>query len=289
MERMKHIGVDSFFAMRKKLLADYEIAKQQTRDDAVQVEHGNVGESVIRNWLEEFLPKRFGVCKGYIITTNLKYDGPMEEWDIIIYDAIESPTLFTRTNGDDKKMAIPVEYVRGVIEVKANLNKVSATKAVKKLKKLEEFIGINEFPNYPKYLNQPFITSIIFFEIGVTNLNQYKETLDIISEICQDEIVPFMGALVLKSSKNPDHTGYLKATIGDAPMFEEPIFEMSNNFIYPNKKYGCFGASTAYGTNHFPEYVFDILKLLKGEYRAGYTSSFYGLDFENTTSSRLFH
>jgi hypothetical protein len=49
MDRFKHIGVDAFLTMRKKLLYDHEVAKDQTHDDAAKVEHGNVGESVVRN------------------------------------------------------------------------------------------------------------------------------------------------------------------------------------------------------------------------------------------------
>ena len=62
-KRPKHIGVDSFFAERKKLLNAYDEAKQQTADDAVKTEHGVTGEAEIRKWLQSFLPKRFGVCK----------------------------------------------------------------------------------------------------------------------------------------------------------------------------------------------------------------------------------
>lgn len=287
--RFKHIGVDSFFAMRKKLLSDFEIAKQQAKDDAAKVEPGNVGESVVRKWLDEFLPKRFGICKGYIITSNLYYDGPMEEWDIIIYDALEAPTLFTRKNGEETKTAIPVEYVRGVIEVKSALNKKSAEKAVKKLEKLKIFIGANESQDYPKYFTPPFISSIIFFEIGIKTFKQYRASLDFIAKMYQEtDNAPFMGALVLKSSKNQNHTGYLKAMKGDTPILEEPIWEMSTPFKYPDNKFGCFG-TFGYGVNAFPDYVFDLLKFLKGEHKMGFASSFYGMDFENAGSSRLFH
>lgn len=284
MDRFKHIGVDAFLTMRKKLLYDYEVAKDQTHDDAAKVEHGNVGESVVRNWLEEFLPKRFGVCKGYIITNNLDYSGPLEEWDIIIYDGLVSPILFTR----DSKKAIPIEYVRGVIEVKSTLNNKSAKKAEQKLRKLHKFIGENKSQTYPNFLTQLFIASMIFFEIGVKNLNQYRLSLNSIAKIYQpDNKLPFMGSLILKSSKNPNHTGYLQAFISDTPTFKEPIFEMSTPFRYSEDKYGSFGSS-GFGVNSFTEYIFDLLSFLKGE-KTNKVSSFYGLDYENSTCSRLFH
>lgn len=290
MKRLKHIGVDSFSAMRKKILSDYEIAKIKTKDDAAQVDHGNVGESAIRNWLKEFLPKRFDVCKGYIITTNLDYEGPLEEWDIIIYDVLESPILFTRNSGElsETKRAIPIEYVRGVIEVKSVLDPKSAKKAEQKLEKLNSFIGQNKSDNYPIFFQQPFITSMIFFEINLKSFKTYRNALNNIAKIFQDKFkIPFMGALVLKSFKNSDHSGYLQAMIGDIPILEDPVFEMSNSIECLDGKFLVFGTN-AYGVNSFPEYVFDLLLFLKGE-KTNRVSSFYGKNYENPSCSRLFH
>lgn len=47
-ERKKHIGVDSFFAEKKRILDAYDRAKDQARDDAVKTEHGFVAEDLIR-------------------------------------------------------------------------------------------------------------------------------------------------------------------------------------------------------------------------------------------------
>ncbi len=85
MARLKHIGVDAFQAEREKLLDAFARAKKQASDDTVKTEHGNVGEAAFRIWLEGFLPKRYGVTKGYIITRSLEYDGGLEEWDVLIY------------------------------------------------------------------------------------------------------------------------------------------------------------------------------------------------------------
>ncbi len=63
---------------------------------------------------------------------------PLEEWDIIIYDALESPILFSK---ESSNQAIPIEYVRAVIEVKATLNPKNAKLATNKIIKLKHFIG----------------------------------------------------------------------------------------------------------------------------------------------------
>ena len=293
MTRLKHIGVDAFFAMRSQLLSNFEAAKQRISDDPVKTEHGNVGETQVRNWLKEFLPKKFGVCKGYIITSNMDYSGPLEEWDIIIFDALESPILFTKGQGDggESRRAIPIEYVRGVIEVKSSLNIVFAKKATKKLKKLGDFIGENKSKNYPTHLTFPFISSMIFLEVNIEKFRTYRKALNKISEIDQEEIVPFLGALVLKSSKNSQHSGYLRGAIGELKAIEsleQPVFEMSNIYQVKNGRYGCFGSPIGYTKNSFPDFTFDLLNYLNGK-KTNLISSFYGQDFQNPSSARLFH
>ena len=136
-KRFRHIGVQAFLAERQGLLHSYDKAKLQMGDDYVKTDHGNVAENVFRNWLNSFLPKRFAATKGYIITPNLEHNIPLEEWDIIIYDALEAPILFSK---ESSNQAIPIEYVRGVLEVKATLNPENTSRATKKLLKLKSFI-----------------------------------------------------------------------------------------------------------------------------------------------------
>ena len=74
--RSKHVGADSILAERTKLLAQYDAAKEQCADDPVKVEHGNVAEELFREYLARFLPKKYGVAKGHILTRDLTYEGP---------------------------------------------------------------------------------------------------------------------------------------------------------------------------------------------------------------------
>lgn len=287
-ERRKHIGVDSFFAERGKLLSDYDKAKKQTADDAMKTDHGNVAEGLTRRWLETFLPKRFGVCKGYIITTNLAFQGDLEEWDILIYDATESPTLFTRGgsgNGEERR-AIPIEHVRAVVEVKATLTPENAVKCANKLLKIDEFIGTNQSAEYPQYLCPPFVCTAVFFETKVRTFSEYRSALDSLAKLYQNQI-PFMGSLILRSERNNDHSGYVDIIASESPMLEEEIWERSSTFNLPSGLFGTIG-TMGWGYNNYPTFLFDLLASIRGT-RTGRASSFYGLDFENTRSTRLFH
>ena len=95
-----------------------------------------------------------------------------------------------------------------------------------------------------------------------------------------------MGALVLRSQKEPSHTGYLQALQSEQKI-EWPVqLEMSNEFKYENGNYGTFGCAS-YGVNQYPTFVFDFLAFIKGT-KTKNVSSFYGLDLGRPEGSRLF-
>jgi hypothetical protein len=79
------------------------------------LEKGLGNEQALRDLLVEILPRRYGVAKGKAINAN----GEMSrQLDIIIYDSIACPVLFTDEN---RNQILPVEGVYGVIEVKTSL------------------------------------------------------------------------------------------------------------------------------------------------------------------------
>ncbi len=287
---LRHVGVDAILAERQRLLDVYDRAKAQATDDPIKTEHGVVAEAILRDWLATFLPKRFGVTKGYIITTNLEYAGPLEEWDIIVYDALEAPVLFVRDQGDGggRKRGIPIEHVRAVIEVKAALTHRSATAAKDKLLRLKSFLGCNTEPNYPQFFSAPFVCTAIFFETKVDGLSDYRRALDELSVLLQTSPeIPFAGALILRSQREPSHSGYVQGMVSDEPIVYPDVFELSSPFRYPSGQHGILGCM-GFGVNYFAPFVFDLLAAIKGT-RTGRASSFYGLDFQNVAASRLFH
>jgi hypothetical protein len=76
---------------------------------------GENREEFLRDFLSENLPKKFGVAKGEIITNDGIHS---HSADIIIYDAINCPLLFS-----GKTKILPIEGVYGIIEVKSGLSK----------------------------------------------------------------------------------------------------------------------------------------------------------------------
>ena len=278
--RLKHIGAESFYAERKAILDDYDKAKGQTKDDLVKVDHGHTAESLWRDWLRKFLPKRFGVTKGYIITSSLKYEGPLEEWDVLIYDRLESPVLFARggpkSPPEETRLAIPVEHVRGVVEVKATLNVSSAKEVREKLDKLRGFVGTNNSTEYPEFLMPPFACSAVFFETAVKDSAEYKRSLSQLVHLCEGPTQPF-GFLVLRSQNHPDHCAMLHYIEGDQPLGLDLGFEVSDEVPLKGKHVILGNMGMGWGVNFFAFYMFGLVRAVAGTLNQR-MPSFYGLD-----------
>lgn len=116
-------GWRQFLTARTRMLAAYDIAKDQGSNSSVKTRHGLVAEAEFRKWLSEFLPKRYGVTSGFIVSPGISGSEHMVHYDVIVYDQLESPILLVEDNpdssGQGRSLAIPVEYVRAVIEVKS--------------------------------------------------------------------------------------------------------------------------------------------------------------------------
>jgi hypothetical protein len=92
---------------------------------------GENREEILRQFLEERLPRRYGVVKGEILHPDGMHSHAA---DLIIYDALNCPVLFT-----GKTAVLPVEGVYGIIEVKSRLSKqefLDASKKIEALKRL---------------------------------------------------------------------------------------------------------------------------------------------------------
>ncbi|HEY1921695.1 MAG TPA: DUF6602 domain-containing protein [Tepidisphaeraceae bacterium] len=291
MQRSKHIGAEAFLAQRDYLLAKYDHAKKLAVDDPVKTEHGVVGEAIVRELLQQFLPKRYGVTKGYIITHSLEYEGPIEEWDIIIYDRLESPVLFVKESPEStvggQRLAIPVEHVRGVVEVKATFRPDMANKMREKLLKLNHFVGTEVSDKYPVFLKQPFTCTGIFFETDLTDNVNFRAALDELTPLTHSGAPPF-GFLILRSQTAPNHCAYLKYLFSEVPMALGMELELSSELTSLDGKYWTLGCAAGWGVNFFPDFMFDLAADLSGNLRHGRASSFYGFNLDRAEGSRLF-
>ena len=110
--RISHPGLDlpltgtqgwhQFLGAKKEMLDAYDKAKDDAKAEEVQTSHGVVGEAYVRKWLRDFLPKRYGVTSGFIVSQGQTDKTKLPHFDVIIYDQIESPVLWIKASPDTK-------------------------------------------------------------------------------------------------------------------------------------------------------------------------------------------
>lgn len=293
---------------RADILSEYERSKKVNQSRPVKTDHGCAGEAAIRQWLKTMLPEKYGVTSGYIIpdvifTENYK----LYHYDIIIYDKINSPILWVDGNYDQsslgKKRAIPGQYVKSVMEVKAKFTKKSTIDALKKIKSLQTFSN---------HLSSTFFSSIVFIEI-----DEKLPDLDVLKNLLpQNNKYGYIGGLILKCYLNPDMAGQIslirsnpekhnqnvlvpiakdidKLDIylnhkGDVQIFGAgeavTCFSYENKWHY-SKSYGPviwndhLGISLNWSYNSFAKFTLDILSYLEGN-KASESQYFFGQVFD---------
>lgn len=148
---------------------------------------GDEFEIAICEILRDFLPTKYGICRGFVVDRNGNKAGD----DIIIYDQERFPTLrINKRNDYSRKENIPIEAVYGYIEAKHKLTPSTLKKAIEQVKEVKKIcstrakMGIDQFDpyininvkyepysdGYPNYRN-PVFTAIISRYIEDENNN----------------------------------------------------------------------------------------------------------------------
>ncbi|MCG7533178.1 hypothetical protein MHM98_17760 [Psychrobium sp. MM17-31] len=197
------VGWEEFSTNRLEILQKFNQAKIKGRSKKVKVEHGNVAEASIREWLESYLPKKYSVTSGYIIPDFVEINDPynLGHFDVIIYDSFESPILWVDENSDKsdqgKSRAIPAQYVICVLEIKSSFKPNTSKDVIDKL---------HELTPMKKFLPKNFSCGAIFIELDENNINKAASL-----EKLNVDTLPhgFFGGLVMYSKIDPDLIGYI--------------------------------------------------------------------------------
>jgi hypothetical protein len=157
-------------------------------------EYGNEFEIALCEILREFLPQKYGICRGFVVSET----GDIAGDDIIIYDQFLFPTLKLR-NSIARKEMIPIEAVYAYIEAKNAIeisdikSRQSINKALDQVRKVKQLcltrtkrpLGAlhSEFPplfhidpidDMPSYQN-PIYTAIIAGSIKINGIKIGEE------------------------------------------------------------------------------------------------------------------
>jgi hypothetical protein len=288
-ERIGTQGWEQFLAAKQEMLYQFELAKKFSQSHIVQVSHGNVAELLFREWLKKFLPKKFGVTSGYIVSQNLERTGlKLPHYDVIIYDQLNSPILWVEGNHDQKIKAIPAEFVHMVFEVKSNLTTDSSKKAIEKLNELIPLLYIDskEDSCYKGRLPKIFCTGVVFFE--AKKENEYKQ--EVLYNLIPNENLPFYGGIVLSGEgRNIDDSGILRL-LHSTTEIKSAIKKGQQSILVhgttesdskPTEKNVHLAVMLLWSPPSFSMFAFDLIAIMEGTYRMGYLSSNYGMSWLN--------
>jgi hypothetical protein len=154
---------------------------------------GHEFENALCKILRDFLPNKYGVCRGFVVGS----DGTKAGDDIIIYDRDRFPTLrLLEQDSFEIKEQIPIEAVYAYIEAKHSLTSDSfkksisqiikvkelcSTRAKQKLYQIDPYLGTDLHPkdpilHLPEFRNPIF--TMVFSRFGLANNNTNSIEID---------------------------------------------------------------------------------------------------------------
>jgi hypothetical protein len=264
-------GWKQFLSAREEMINSYERAKTKVASHKVKVNQGRVAEAEFRKWLSSFLPKRYGVTSGYIISQGLGENDFTPHYDVIIYDQFESPILWSEDNPDHSQqgriLAIPAPFVKGVIEVKSVFKSSTVKESIDHLSKLKVLSGgSNANSEMNIFLPDDFFCYTVFFEYrakdkgNVASLNNF---------IAGNLIRGFKGGLILKYENDvTGATGRIQEVVSKQKI-EVKADTNSDTFFFNDEYY--FAYYQNFSIPQFSFFAFDLIRLLN----PGFGASFY--------------
>jgi Domain of unknown function (DUF6602) len=164
-------GRQQFLTARGEMLDAFESARTKAISQKVTAAHGRTAEAEFRKWLENFLPKKYGVTSGYVVSQGRQSTDKNPHFDVIIYDCLESPVLWVEGTADNstqgRSRAIPAEHVLAVIEVKSRFTTATVRQAMDHLDELYPLMDGFDEPaeRYKLHLPRSFCCGLVFFEL----------------------------------------------------------------------------------------------------------------------------
>lgn len=284
-------GWKQFLTSRKEMLDSFDKARTHSRKHKVETFHGNVAEAEFRKWLTNFLPKKYAVTSGYIISQGVSDSDKLPHFDVIIYEHLEAPILWIENNPDSseqgRSLAIPAEFVKSVIEVKSAFKKSTVKDAIEHLAELKNLMKGTDAPNerYKMHLPPDFFCSIAFFELRKENEKDLKAIKELTNAL---NLRGFYGGVILRGEGHKKElTCNIKMLSADTKLttsFEKTDSLLKSHTIIELGQLNentSFGAMLSWTEMNFSQFSFDLVALLNGSFEIGRLSSFYGFGTSN--------
>lgn len=290
-------GWPQFTTQKRKMVSDFEIFKEMSENRPTETDKGKYAEALFRDWLGQFLPVKYGVTSGFIISQRDSFlprnalKGKLRHYDVIIYNRLDSPVLWTEISPDHSMSgrirAIPAEYVHGVLEVKSTLNAKNISDAFKKLNELDPLLGVEDTNEpYKQYLPANFFMGMIFFDLP----KKEQKKLQLLNTLMPTKLLRgFFGGIILSAEElDQRKTGrFAYVPVGSTPLSLAKVkgrtLTSVEGMIWsdsmeksPGEHFVCmFGWSES----NFAVFAFELINVMNGTYRPGFSSSWHGLTF----------
>lgn len=214
-------------------------------------ELGDEFEIAICEILRDFLPLKYGIARGFVVSK----DGEKKGDDIIIFDQERFPTLKLNQRDDYSRLEnIPIEAVYAYIEAKHTLSEDSLVKAIAQISEIKELcnkrkkVPLEQYDpyipfkidksvkekfsdQYPQYRN-PVFTMILSRKTGDTKKNKeiikIKDILETQLQIQESKKNTFSPDIVIAGANIYSHAG-----IWDNKDIQPTVFLLpEENFTY---------------------------------------------------------
>lgn len=306
-------GWRQFLTSKKEMLDAFDQARDKAKAHEVETYHGKVAEAKFREWLSCFLPKRYDVTSGYVVSQWALDHVKLPHFDVIIYDKLESPVLWVEDCSDLSSSgfsrALPAEHVQAVIEVKSSLDSSTTADALKHLCDLVPLLAGKDTPDarYKRYLPPDFFTAVVFFELREKHEFSKAALNNLVSP---KELRGYFGGIVLRGEGLPiekcgrirmfPSNTELKSSVGEgkgkeslltgSPWADSRPFTIEDCYLgtiitpwsdeqeVAQQLSGAhLSARLSWDETEFVRFAFDLVALLKGTYQMSLPSSFHGL------------
>lgn len=127
-----------FNSLSEKLISDFQLTAEIWHGTG----KGSAREAFLRKFLTDYLPQRYAVGSGAVISPENKKSG---ELDIVIYDPLHCPTLIKT----DAHSIYPIESIYGAISVKSHLDSGELTDAYQNIASLKSVVSKEPFTASP--------------------------------------------------------------------------------------------------------------------------------------------
>lgn len=129
---------DIFKEVSEQLLSEFRKSSGVTH----AVGKGDLREDAFRDFLVNYLPKRYGVGRGQVVTPDNRISGQL---DIVIYDPLHCPRLIASASHS----IYPIESVYGAISMKSQLDSEELKDGYKNIASLKAILPRRGFSHSP--------------------------------------------------------------------------------------------------------------------------------------------